>query len=97
MIMTDLTNMTLAIWMDSAEAHKLGYKAATLKWKKEGAKGKKQGFRANFYNALINGEDLVEKEDAVLFALNNGGSDNDIKQISHFMEIAKLVKKVREA
>ena len=86
--------LTLAEFIDSDKGRELGYKAASKYWKENGAKTKNTGFRAKFYAALKAGN-LTEAE-TLAFAENNGGSDNDIKQISHFVSIADLAREIRE-
>ena len=85
--------LTLEGFMDSEYASELGYKKAVAYWKLNGAKAKVTGFRAKFYAALV-GASLSDSE-TLDFAKANGGSENDIKQISHFYAIAKLTRDIR--
>ena len=85
---------TLETFMDSEKGRELGYKAAAKYWKLNGAKSKNTGFRAKFYAALKLGN--LSESETLAFAENNGGSDNDIKQISHFVSIADLAREIRE-
>ena len=86
--------LTLAEFIDSDKGRELGYKAASKYWKENGAKTKNTGFRAKFYAALKLGN--LSESETLAFAENNGGSDNDIKQISHFVSIADLAREIRE-
>ena len=85
--------LTLEGFMDSDYAGEVGYKKAVAYWKLNGAKAKVTGFRAKFYAALV-GASLSDSE-TLDFAKANGGSENDIKQISHFYAIAKLTRDIR--
>ncbi len=93
-IVNETEGLTLEGFMDSEFADSLGYKKSVAYWKEFGAKAKVTGFRAKFYEALISG--TVGVDSTLGFAEVNGGSKNDIKQISHFVAIAKLAADIRE-
>jgi hypothetical protein len=86
---------TLESFMDSEKGRELGYKAAQKYWKDNGAKTKVTGFRAKFYAELAKGS--MTDSDVLEFAKSNGGSENDIKQISHFYAIAELANEIRKS
>ena len=86
---------TLETFHDSEFGRGLGFKKANAYWKLNGAKTKVTGFRAKFYAELaklpLNDSEVLE------FAKANGGSENDIKQISHFYAIAELTRDIRKS
>ena len=75
--------------------HGYSYKNAEKYWKDHGARTKSTGFRADFYAALVDGAELTDKINLLQFMKQNGASDNDIKQYTHYLAIAKLVADVR--
>ena len=82
-------------FMNSEFAVNLGYPKNEEYWKANGAGKKNTGFRARFYDRLRE-IDLTEAT-TLEFAEANKGSKNDIKQISHFAEISRLVSDVRKS
>ena len=85
--------LSLVQFMDSKHAISLGFRAATKYWAEFGASTKNRGFRANLYRELAKRN--LSAEQTLDFAKKNGGSDNDIKQISHFQTISALIAEVR--
>ena len=77
--------------------HGYSYKNAEKYWKDHGARTKSTGFRADFYSALKDGASLTDKQELIEFMEVNGASDNDIKQYTHYLAIAKLVADVRKS
>ena len=73
----------------------ISYKDAEVYWKAHGARTKSTGFRADFYSALSGGASLNDKVALIEFMKANKASENDIKQYSHYLAIAKLVDDVR--
>lgn len=85
--------LSLVGFMDSKYAISLGFRAATKYWAENGASTKNRGFRANLYRELAKRN--LSAEQTLDFAKKNGGSTNDIKQISHFQTISALIAEVR--
>lgn len=83
----------LASFMDSDYGRKIGFKAASVYWRENGASTKNRGFRANLYRELAKRN--LSADQTLEFAKKNGGSENDIKQISHFQTISALIAEVR--
>lgn len=85
-------------FMNSDYGKSLPYPKNEEYWKKFGASSKVTGFRAKFYDRLRAGN-LSTKGDnpeALKFAETDGGSLNDIKQITHYYAIAELASDIRE-
>ncbi len=70
----------------------IGFKAAEVFWKENGAKSKARGFRALFYKEL---ETHDMNKDEVKEFCKTHGSPNDAKHYTHYVTIAELVQNVR--
>ncbi len=85
---------TLAEFIDYALIEKgLTYKEATKFWKANKDESvKRKGFRSALFNYLES-NDLDEA--SLTTFIEENGSDNDLKNIKHYLSIAELVASVR--
>ncbi len=93
-VVNDATGKTLAEFMDYALTEKcLGYKEATKYWKENKDDSvKRKGFREKLFNHLKTFD--LDKDSLTNFIKENG-SDNDLRNIKHYLAIAELVDYVR--
>lgn len=70
------------------------FKEATVYWKENGAATKNRGFKAKFYEVL-KVRDFKADSDVLTYVKENGGSKNDILQVSFYYGLAELARIIR--